>query len=332
MKKLLLKKVNPGNYSKDKTIYERLKSFNNGIVEISRTTITVKSKDSKTFTSKLQMTEEDFMSVTFQGNYEDGTKFRLISPAGVSKTLLEVNGKNDYITFGGMTGDGYALTFDIVDENEPDKTDFEESRNTNFTSAAESKAETLVMTTDTLKEINPKMAKEHISRFINLLEQNEIEIVKFEHIQNIIYGYVLAVNLSVIDEDAANEKLNELKLCIHSKSHSRFDGKMVYGPSNFPDSARRIEIVPNYDLKEGYIVTVHNKNGIHPLFGKELLAGPFQMKLNNNTENEIKLIGFGTDSLGNPFSDYKLTITLKDNDIDYVKLAMENDVVMTYFK
>ena len=120
MKKLQLTKANPGNYSKDKPVLELVKSFNNGLVEISDERIYIKTNDNKTFTSSLKKTEEDFISETFQGTYEDGTSFRLIKPSGVAKQIMSLQGQGESISFGGMTGDGYAVHFNIVEINAPD--------------------------------------------------------------------------------------------------------------------------------------------------------------------------------------------------------------------
>ncbi len=332
MKKLHLTKVNPGNYSKDKPIYERLKTFNNGLVEISPTNITVKTKDNKTFTSNLRKTEQDFMSETFQGTFEDGTAFRLILPGGVAKEIMQLQGAGDSISFGGLTGDGYAVHFDLVNQTDPDTNDFQESRDTEFTSSTDSKAETLVMTADSLQEINPKMAAEHISRFMNLLKENEIEVVKFEHIQNIIYGFVLAIRLSMIDEETANEKLSQLKLRFLSSDHLRYENNIhVSGPHG--GAGRGVEIVPNFKLKEGYLVTIYNQDGNHPFWGNNIQMATKQMKVINKTENEIQLRGFGTDPLGNSFSDYALSIHLSGNDIDHIKLHMlDRGIIIKYLK
>lgn len=332
MKKLKLTKINPGNYSKDKVIYERLKTFNNGLVEITTSSIVVKTKDNKTFQSSLYKTEEDFMSETFQGQYEDGTAFRLIKPGGVAKNIMELRGESENVSFGGMTGDGYAVHFELAIESSPDNNDFKESGDTEFTSSTESKAETLVMTADSLQEINPKIASEHISRFMNLLEQNEIEVVKFEHVQNIIYGFVLAIRLSVIDEETANNKLNKLKLRFLSSDHLRYENNVhVSGPHG--GAGRGIEVVPNFKLKEGYLVTVYNQDGNHPFWGNNIQMAAKQMKVINRTTSEIQLQGFGTDPLGNSFSDYALSIHLSGNDIDHIKLHMlDRGIIIKYLK
>lgn len=332
MKKLHLNKINPGNYGKDKSIYERLKTFNNGLIELSDTSVTITTKDNKTFKSSLHKTEQDFMSETFQGSYEDGTSFRLIRPGGVAREIMTAQGKGESLSFGGMTGDGYAVHFDLVDKSEPDKQEYKQDQNTEFVSATESKAETLVMTADSLKEMNPNMAKEHLSRFMNLIAENEIEIIKFEHVQNILYGYVLALRLSMLDEHSANQKLNELKLRFLSSDHLRYENDVhVSGPHG--GAARGVEIVPNFELKEGYLVTIYNQDGNHPVWGNNIQMAPKRMKVINKTENEIQLRGFGTDSFGASFADYAISVHLSGHEIDHIKLHMlDRGVVIKYLK
>ena len=321
MRKLQLTKANPGNYTKDKQVLELVKSFNNGLIEISDDKILIKTKDNKIFSSNLKKTEEDFMSETFQGFYEDGSPFRLIKPGGVAKQIMSLQGQGESISFGGMTGDGYAVHFNIVEQTEPDKNDYSESRDTEFTSSTESKAETLVMTADSLHEFNPKMAQEHINRFMNLLTENEIELVKFEHIQNIVYGFVLAIRLNMIDEATANEKLNRIKLRFASKDHIRYEnGIHVSGPHG--GAGRGIQIVPNFELKEGYLVTIYNQAGLHPLWGNNIQMAPKQMKVVSKTANEIELRGFGHDMFGNTFSDYGITLKIYDGELEKCILHM----------
>jgi len=117
-------RINLGDNSKDNSICERLKTFNNGLIELTDTSVTVITKDQKTFKSNLRKTEEDFLSETFQGSFEDGTSFRLILPGGEAREIMEVMGKGEVLTFGGMTGNGYAVDFDLVEKSEPDKQDY----------------------------------------------------------------------------------------------------------------------------------------------------------------------------------------------------------------
>ena len=121
MKKLHLIEVNPGQYSKDKPIYELLKTFNNALIDLSENSLTIKTKESKIFKTRLSKIEEDFMSETFQGIYEDGTPFRLIREGSFARELIAAQGKDESLSFGDMTGSGYAVHFDLVDVSARDK-------------------------------------------------------------------------------------------------------------------------------------------------------------------------------------------------------------------
>lgn len=114
MKRLKLLNVIPGSYQKDQKVIERLKLFNNAIVELTDEKIII-TLDNFKFSSKLKKTEEDLTTETFQGSYEDGSSFRLVRPNTVAKKMLSAKGYGDSVTFGGMTGDGYAVNFDLVE-------------------------------------------------------------------------------------------------------------------------------------------------------------------------------------------------------------------------
>ena len=188
------------------------------------------------------------------------------------------------------------------------------------------------MTTNYLEKLNPEIAKNHINRFMHIFEENEIEIIKFKHIQNIIYGFILAIRLSQIDENTANTKLNNLKLRFHSTDHLRYEnGIHVSGPHG--GAKRVIEIVPNFELKEGYLVTIYNQEGLHPFWGNNIQMASKQMKVTGKLDNEIILNGFGYDPLGNPFKDYGININIVENEIQYITLLIHNrDVKIKYLK
>lgn len=334
MKKLKLVKVNPGSYQNDQVVCERLKTFNNGKVDLTDNKIIIKTSDNNKFASNLRKTEEDFMSETFLGSFEDGSSFRLIKPGGVAKQILSAQGQVDSIIFGGMTGDGYAVHFELTELSDPDSDDIKEDRNTQFTSAEDSKAEALVQTADSLHEFNPQMAKEHIKRFMNLISENESEFLKFDHIQNIIYGFVLAIRLGVINEDSANQKLSDLKFRFYSTDHIRIENGVPTQGSIRGDNKganRGIEIIPNFELKEGYLVTIYNQDGNHPVWGNNIQMAPKQMKIIHKTENHIVLRGFGTDDFGNTFSDYGMTLELINGKIIQCILHMyDRDIDIEY--
>jgi len=272
------------------------------------------------------------MSTTYVGAYADGTPFRIVRPGGIAKQLMSAQGKSEGITIASMSGDGYAAHFDLVETTAPDKNEFAENRGTNFVSESESKAEALVITADSMKDSNVGMAQEHIARFLNLLEGNEIEFIKFEHIQNIVYGFIMAVELDVIDEDTANERLSELNLRFLSSDHIRYEnGAHVSGPHG--GARRGIEIAPNYEGQEGYLVTIYNQDGLHPVWGNNIQMGTKPMHVVKRTDNEIQLRGFGEDQFGNPFTDYAVSIHLVNNRIDFMQLHMlDRGVVIKYLK
>ena len=121
MKKLHLDGVNPGNYPQHRSICERLITFNNGFVDLSDTSISIKTKSNQAFKSNLRKTEQDDMSETYQGTFEDGTTFRLIRPGKTARNIFAIQGIAETLSFGGMSGDSYAVHFDLVPATHPDK-------------------------------------------------------------------------------------------------------------------------------------------------------------------------------------------------------------------
>ncbi len=334
MKKLKLVNVIPGSYPKDRVVIERIKTFNNGMVDLTDDMIIIKTCDNQKFSSSLRKIEEDTWFYTFLGSFEDGSNFTIVK----LKEVYQALNKEESFIFGGMTGDGYGLTFHLVHLSEPDtdKDDVNENRKTLFTSAEGSKAETLVLSADSFHEINPQMAKEHIERFMNLLSENESEFLRFNHVQNIIYGFELAILLGVINEDSANQKIRDLKFRFYSTDHIRIENGVPTQRSIRGDNKganRLIEIIPNFELKEGYLVTIYNQDGNYPISGNNIQMAPKQMEIIHKTENKIELRGFGTDVFGTTFSDYGMTLELinqmvigciahmydRDIDIEYKK-------------
>ena len=311
MNKIHLEAVNIGNFAKDKPFYERLKTFNNAKIEITDNFIKIICKNGDVFSSKLVKVEKDSLTITYEGKYEDGTPFRLVKQIS----------NNKWFSIGDLTGDGYAVYFNIVDLSEPDNEVFSESQDTEFISATSSKAETLIIAADSIYKSLPEMAKNYINRFINLLNENEIEIIKFKYIQNIIYGYVLGTRLSIIDEDKANSQIGSLKINFVSNSHLRYENKiMVSGPHI--GAKRLIEIKPNFKQKEGYLVTIYNLVGKHPFWGDNIQMATKQMKIISKSNDEITLRGFGYDDYGFPLKNYGLKIIIKENNIQEISLLL----------
>jgi hypothetical protein len=113
MKTIKIKSVIIGSVPNDKIICDWLQSFNLGYCEITNNKIIVRKGD-KELISEIRKIEEDTFSETFLGKYPDGTAFRLIRPAGVAKQIFDQRGEPESITFGGLTGDRYAVYFDLI--------------------------------------------------------------------------------------------------------------------------------------------------------------------------------------------------------------------------
>lgn len=309
MHKLHLININAGSYPKDRPICEKLANFNNCLVDITQHTVLIYDKNGTIrFRCDLKTIEEDFMSTTFMGRYEDGKSFRIVRPGG------SFSEGND-LTFGGMSGDEYAVHFSMVDENAPDKVDYETNNDTTFISSAESKAEILVLTADQCKNLQPEMAIDYIKRFLKMITEIGFEFIKFEHIQNIVYGINLAIEFSIIDKNEGYKVLNSLKLSFLSRKQSRYEN----GNNTMNVNAvRSVEIIPNFQLNEGYLVAVFNHDGGN----RNIQMVPKQMKTISRAEKMIKLQGFGVDSHGVAFSDYAISLYFSDYDIEHAELFM----------
>ena len=108
-----------------------------------------------------------------------------------------------------------------------------------------------------------------------------------------------------------------------SDDHVRYeDGHEVSG--NNKGANRGIEIELNTQGGEGYTVTFYNLDGDHPAWGDNVQMTPKQMRVVRESENEIELRGFGSDSLGSSFSDYGVTIHYNGDEIEKVVLHMHD--------
>ncbi len=92
---------------------------------------------------------------------------------------------------------------------------------------------------------------------------------------------------------------------------------------------RAIKVEPNIEGDIGYTVTLFSLDG----GTARVQAAPKQMKLESINNSEIKLVGFGYDQMGSPFSDYGLTICHEGGNITKCKLHMfDRNVDIEYLK
>lgn len=108
-----------------------------------------------------------------------------------------------------------------------------------------------------------------------------------------------------------------------STDHIRYqNGRDVSGHNM--GAKRGIEVKPNIRGGEGYTVTIYNQDGNHPLWGDNVQMAPKQMRIVKQDENKVELRGFGYDPMGEPFSDYGLTIHYRGASIDRIVLHLHD--------
>ncbi|MEH1009453.1 hypothetical protein VDP25_17070 [Winogradskyella sp. ECml5-4] len=112
--KLKLDSANPGSISKDNAIFEWIKSFDQAELNISESTIEIIPKSGKILKSELKKVEEDFLSETYQGTFDNNTPFRVIRPGKESRFIMDLTGDVDTLTIANMSGNGYAVHFDVI--------------------------------------------------------------------------------------------------------------------------------------------------------------------------------------------------------------------------
>lgn len=313
MKKLKLMRINSGEFFTEEKYIDIIEAFNNGMVKVTETNIVVVKSNNKIFESTLVKTEEDTLTVTYQGKFMDGTAFRLVKPS----KLMSQN--DSVIVFGSLSGDGYAVRYEMNNINSDDNESFIRSRDTGFFNASDSKAEFLLKTAKKFRIINPIIAKEHMQRFLNLMEKNNFELLKFSNIQNILNGYVLASELNLLSDQDVEKSLKDLKVSFQSKKLSRYSMRApIKQKENYP-LRREVSIKPNYESINEYFVAIHNR-GFFSFLQKKPLVFFVGMKVVKVKDNEIILEGSG-------FSDfneilYRIILHKPQDLIDSIRLEM----------
>lgn len=105
-----------------------------------------------------------------------------------------------------------------------------------------------------------------------------------------------------------------LNFVFKSSDHLRYEnGKHVSGPHG--GAGRAVKVEPNINGGEGVSVTMYNLDGNHPVWQNNVQMAPKQMKVIDSNDNKIVLRGYGQDAMGASFSDYGLTINLKNGEL-----------------
>ncbi|NDV43060.1 hypothetical protein [Flagellimonas sediminis] len=114
--KLKFDSANPGSISKNNEIFEWIKSFDEADLYISETSLEIIPKLEKPLKSNLEKIEEDFLSETYQGYFDEVNTFRIIRPGKESRYIMDLTGDIETLTIAdmSMSGNGYAVHFDVV--------------------------------------------------------------------------------------------------------------------------------------------------------------------------------------------------------------------------
>lgn len=133
-------------------------------------------------------------------------------------------------------------------------------------------------------------------------------------------------------KDGNSPSINLDNIKFVSSDHKRYEnGTHVSGPH--PNGAKRgIEIKKN-PITKGYLVTMHNLDGIHPMWGNNIQMATKQMEIISSTSDKTIIRGWGYDPMGNPFSGYGLTIFHNNKTIERIILHMYvRKIEIEYFK
>lgn len=108
-----------------------------------------------------------------------------------------------------------------------------------------------------------------------------------------------------------------------STDHIRYqNGRDASGHNE--GAKRGVEIKPNIWGGEGYTVTIYNQDGNHPLWGDNVQMAPKQMRVVQQDQDKVELRGFGHDPMGEPFSDYGVTVHFAGDAVDKIVLHLHD--------
>ena len=117
-----------------------------------------------------------------------------------------------------------------------------------------------------------------------------------------------------------------------SSDHVRFLDNQPVSGHNY-GCHRRITIEKNIRGHEGYTVTMYNSDGVHPLWQDNIQMAPKRMKIIGSHDDIVDFRGFGVDDFGTPFSDYGISVKIKNKEIEVVQLNMyDRNTSIVYLK
>lgn len=328
MNKLQLSEVNPGSFSSENTTFELIKTFNNSLIDFSEQHLKIfVGKEEKPFETDLEQKIGNPFMVTYIGTIEPRTSFRVIlSPEMVQRTIQSelAIGEPDLITFASMSGEGFAVHFKLINSDNHDTSNFKESLGSAFfKSNTESKAEALIYAAVDVYSIDPNMAMDYINRFSKLIEADPFELLKFQSIENIFVGYDIGLELGLFEEDYVCDTIQNMELVFVSSKHLGIDNNVTLkcfsdDPQGYIHYETIIRIVPNFDIKKGYLVSINNQDSNHPFWGDQCPLKVATMGVISKSRNKIVLdfVDFDSD-----FTDIEipiLTINISGKEIESI--------------
>lgn len=150
--------------------------------------------------------------------------------------------------------------------------------------------------------------------------------------RRLIVSLKLVIGFDNITPISTKPQLDLDDIYFVSSDHLRYqNGVHVSGPHG--GAKRAVKVEPSISGGEGYSVSVYNMDGDHPLWGNNVQMSPKQMKVIRETADETELRGFGYDAMGSPFSDYGITISHNNGNIESITLHMhDRGVEIKYLK
>lgn len=130
MPKVKIIKVNYGSLPHEKAIADELRSFDKAEIKVSESQFIIKTINGREHNYKIEKSEEDFLTVTYVGKFEDGTKFRVVKSAGIALEMAKLQGHKDSFSLGSVQPSGYAIHFEF-DEKVEQATSEEGKNNSN---------------------------------------------------------------------------------------------------------------------------------------------------------------------------------------------------------
>lgn len=252
------------------------------------------------------MSESEMLTRTLLGNYADGQPFRL--------TMSNIQMPDDPVAFtlSSLSQDCYSVLCELSEATSTEPAPVP-------TVSMESKAEDLVAAIDGLKEIDPSRCKVYLERFLSIMETNKMELLKFEHISNLVYGYVLCSDLQLYSQAEALEKLQQVNIVFQSTDHIRFEnGRHIAGPHG--RAPRTILIMPNFETNNGYLLGIWD-----PKMNVTLSHKPMIVKSKNAEALELE----GVDPIS---SSYAATLKLQNDEITEIDLHIRDQGILIRYQ